>query len=83
MTIWRIRIACSIPKGTYTHSEYVIFIAFPLQQRLHEGTSMSRYTYIVCHVTSVEGLKGTGGEGTEIRGREHVDVAGNTSVIPQ
>jgi len=23
-------------KATYTHSEYVILIAFPLQQRLHE-----------------------------------------------
>jgi hypothetical protein len=31
---------------TYTHSEYVIVIAFPLQQRLHERASMLRYTYV-------------------------------------
>ena len=38
MTIWRMRIACWIPKATYTHShsQYVILIAFPLQQLLHE-----------------------------------------------
>jgi len=32
MTIWRMRIACSIPKSTDTQSEYVIVIAFQLQQ---------------------------------------------------
>jgi hypothetical protein len=36
MTIWRTDIACSIPKATNTHSEYVILNAFPLQQWLHE-----------------------------------------------
>jgi len=36
MAIWRMRIACDIPKVTNTHSEYVILIALPLQQRLHE-----------------------------------------------
>ena len=30
MTIWRMRIACWIPKATNTHSQYVIFIVFPL-----------------------------------------------------
>ena len=34
MAVWRMRIACWIPKATNTHSEYVILIAFPL-----------RYTY--------------------------------------
>ena len=29
MTIWRMRIACWIPKATDAHSEYVILIAFP------------------------------------------------------
>jgi hypothetical protein len=52
MTIWRMRIACWITKATNTHSEYVIFIAFTLQQWLYEGTSMLRYTYIACHATS-------------------------------
>jgi len=32
MTIWRMRVACWITKATNTHSEYVILIAFPLQQ---------------------------------------------------
>ena len=36
MTIWRMRLLCWIPKATYTHSEYLIHIAFPLQQWLHE-----------------------------------------------
>jgi hypothetical protein len=45
MTIWRRRIACWIPKATNTDSEYVIFIAFPLQQWLHERASILCYTY--------------------------------------
>jgi len=32
MTIWRIRIACWMPRATNTYSEYVIHIALPLQQ---------------------------------------------------
>ena len=50
MTIWRMRIACWITKATNTHSEYVIFIVFPLQELLHERASMLRYTYIAYHV---------------------------------
>ena len=34
-------------KATDKHSEYVILIAFPWQQWLHERASMSRYTYMV------------------------------------
>jgi len=30
MMIWDLRIACWIPKATDTHSDYGIFIAFPL-----------------------------------------------------
>ena len=48
MTIWCLRIPCWIPKGTSTHSEYVILIAFPPQQWLHELPSMLRYTHIDC-----------------------------------
>ena len=47
--IWRIRIACWIPKATNIHSEYVIVIAFPLQKWLHEHALMLRYMYIACH----------------------------------
>jgi hypothetical protein len=50
MKIWLMRIACWIPKATNTHSEYVIPIAFPLQQWLQEPASMLRYTYIACLV---------------------------------
>jgi len=47
MTIWRMRIACWVPKVTKTHSEYVILIDFPLSQRLHERASVLLCTYIV------------------------------------
>ena len=48
MKIWHMCIACWIPKATNTHSEYVILIAFPQQQWLHERASMLRHTYIAC-----------------------------------
>jgi hypothetical protein len=47
------RIARWIPNVTNTHSEYVILIAFPLQQWLQESVSVLRHTYIV---SLVEGL---------------------------
>ena len=52
ITIWRIRIACWIPKSTNKQREYVILIAFPLQQWLHERDSMLRFTYSACLVNS-------------------------------
>jgi hypothetical protein len=45
MTTRRIRIAYRIPKATNTHSEYVIFIAIPLQQWLHVRASLLHYTH--------------------------------------
>ena len=50
MTIWRMRIACCIPKAKNTYSEYVILIAFQRQEWLRECASMLRYSYIVCLV---------------------------------
>ena len=50
LTIRPIRIACCMLKATDTRSAYVILIAFPLQQLLHERSSMLRYMYIACHV---------------------------------
>jgi len=50
---WRMYIAYWIPTATNTHSEYVIFIAFPLQQWLHERASVLRYTYIASLVTHI------------------------------
>jgi hypothetical protein len=43
-------LACWIPDVTNAHPEYVIHIAFPLQQWLHEHISLLRYTYIACLV---------------------------------
>jgi len=37
MVMRRMRIACWIPRATNTQSEYVILIAFPLQQWLSES----------------------------------------------
>ena len=42
LVIQHMCIACYIPKATYCHN------AFPLQQWLHECTSMLRYMYIAC-----------------------------------
>jgi len=45
---WCMRIACSIVKVTNTHSEYVILIAFPLQQQLHKRASLLHHSYTAC-----------------------------------
>jgi hypothetical protein len=51
MTIWRMIIACctSISKSANAYSEYVIFIAFPVQ-RLLEHASVLPDTYIAYRV---------------------------------
>ena len=51
MTIWHMHIAYWLTKATDAHSEYVILFVFPLQQWLHECTSILYYTYIACLVT--------------------------------
>jgi len=48
MTIWRMRIACWIPKATNTRSQYLLLITFLLQQYFHERAWMLRYTFKVC-----------------------------------
>ena len=48
MTVWRMRIAFCVPKATNTCSEYVIIIAFQLQQWLHARSSILRYTCTAC-----------------------------------
>jgi hypothetical protein len=42
MAIWHMRILCLITKATNTQSEYVILIAFPLQELLREWASILR-----------------------------------------
>jgi len=44
------RIACWMPKATYTHSEYVILMAIPLQQCCHELASVLLYVRIASFV---------------------------------
>ena len=46
MIIWRMPIARRLPNATNTHSEYVILIAFALQQWLQERAAMLRHSYI-------------------------------------
>jgi hypothetical protein len=56
MTIWRMRIACWIPKATNTntHTEYVILIAFALQQWLRERGPLLRHaSYVIRTLLSV------------------------------
>ena len=56
MKIWRTRIAYWIPEAKNIHSEYVILIAFLLQQWLHECASMLRYTYTACLVVLLSNI---------------------------
>jgi hypothetical protein len=44
MIVWGKLIACWTPKATNTQAEYVILVAFPLSQWLHERGSVLRYT---------------------------------------
>jgi hypothetical protein len=53
MTIRRMRIACWIPKATKTHSQYVIFISFPQQQKLYERGS----SFVICTLRGSSYLK--------------------------
>jgi len=49
------RIACWIPKATNTHSQYIILIAFPLQQWLQESASVLRYIQGVLRLVDITG----------------------------
>ena len=50
MTIRHMRFLCWITKATSTHSEFVIFTAFLLQQWLPQHASILRHTYTACLV---------------------------------
>jgi len=53
MTVRCMRIAYRKPKSTNTHSEYVILVAFSLQQWSHKRACMLCYKYIACPVLNV------------------------------
>ena len=65
MTVWRMRIACRIPKSTNTHSEYVIrTLVFPFHYKnvLQEHASILHYMYnaglaFICFVQCTYGLQ--------------------------
>jgi hypothetical protein len=44
----RVRIACWISKATNKHSEYVLLLAFSVQQLLHERALTLCHTYFAC-----------------------------------
>jgi len=46
-TIWRMHIACWIPKATNIHSEYETVTAILLQRWLRRPSLMLPYTYIL------------------------------------
>jgi hypothetical protein len=46
------RFTWGLTKAINTNSEYVIFIAFPQEQWLHERNSVLRYKYIACYLYS-------------------------------
>jgi len=53
ITLWRMHFAGWILKSTNRHSEYVMLIAFPLQQWLHAHASLLHYKYIACLVMNL------------------------------
>jgi len=57
MTIWRMCIACWIPKATNTYTGYVILIVSPQQQWLHERAWIWRYVYFACLVCFVRSFE--------------------------
>ena len=66
ITVWSMRFACWIPKVTNTHSEYVIFVAFPLQQWLRKRAPTLSYTYIAWLILVIGFIQPTVGEGRDL-----------------
>ena len=48
MTIWRMSIACWVPKAINTPSEYVILVAFSLQKWKDDRACVLCYTSFAC-----------------------------------
>ena len=59
MTQKNMLFACWIPKATNKHPEYIIIVAFPLQQWLSERAVILSYTYIACLVYYENSTKNT------------------------
>jgi len=67
MTVWHKRISRWRGKATDTHSEYVILIAFLLQQWLHERALVLGYAYIAWLVFLSQALLCTSISATETK----------------
>jgi len=52
MAMRRTRVACWITRNTDTHSDYVMFISFPLRKCSYESALTLRYKYIACIAVS-------------------------------
>jgi hypothetical protein len=50
MTIWRMRIACWVPRATNTNPGFVKLVDFPLQPWWHDRASLLHYKYTACVV---------------------------------
>jgi len=50
MAVWHMHIECWILQATQIPLEHITLIALPLQQCLHEHTSLLGFTYIFCFV---------------------------------
>jgi len=50
MVVWRMLFVCWINMAANKHLEYVLRVAFPLQQWLRKCNSLLRYTYFACLV---------------------------------
>ena len=58
MTIWRMCVACWVPKATNTLTGCVILIAFPLQQWYYELVSVTLYVHCLsCSVSVSQDLR--------------------------
>ena len=76
MTIWRMRIACCITEATNVHSEYIILIAFRLQQWLREPASVLELVWnLVAHGDAP-------GEGGKWRGNWRIEWVASTLTPP-
>jgi len=60
-TLWRMRSSYWTTKAASTHSDYVIIIAFPLQQWLHERALMLRYVLCLLQRWGMEQMPGSQG----------------------
>ena len=81
ITIWRMHIACWIPKAANTHTENVILTDFPLQHWLRESALTLRHTYIACPLSRRKPAStGTWRDSSSAQRRDETDTLYNPSL---